>query len=275
MAYVEPNSTVVFIKAPLDPNYENTLRFPPASELGRDAQEWYFLYSDLVQRYTIYDQSYQRKTRNSIKVEGGIGTYRQYNYMAFKNTDFENKWFYAFITDVEYINNITCEVFYRLDVIQTYFFDVQFNQCMIERQHNETDALGDNIIDEGLETGEYIVNTSSRKNFTPVIVVAVTEEWDSTNNKFVPVDGYAYTGINDSWYYSGTKYVIFNPSTLACYDQTITLDLNDFIQLYTEKNKINAILSIFIGASEIFVATTQGWTTMLIVYKATLPKIIN
>lgn len=43
------------------------------------------------------------------------------NYLAFQNTSFGSKWFYAFITSVEYVNNITSEITFEIDVLQTYF----------------------------------------------------------------------------------------------------------------------------------------------------------
>ena len=47
------------------------------------------------------------------------------NYLAFQNASFGGKWFYAFIDSVEYVNNVTSEVTYTIDVMQTWHFQYQ------------------------------------------------------------------------------------------------------------------------------------------------------
>lgn len=250
MAYVEPNGDIYLIRCDLDPSYENTYRWA-AENTAADRDYFFIEDTHSVERLHLTDYSYIRKLRNVIKVELGIGTVSTYNYMAFRNTDFMGKWFYAFITDVEYVNNNTSQIYFELDVIQTYYTNAVFNDCLIERQHSETDGIGDNLIDEGLETGEYVISgTPNKQDFRPVVVVAYTEEWDAAQNppKFMPVVGHLDDGINDASYYTACKYEVFNV-TLNASEVT---RLNTFIEKYTEKNKINAILSIFIGAGEIF-----------------------
>lgn len=255
MAYVEPNGDIYLIRCDLDPSYENTYRW--AAENTLLDQYNFFIEGNEVERLHLTDYSYIRKLRNVIKVELGIGTVSTYNYMAFRNTDFTGKWFYAFITNVEYVNNNTSEIHFELDVIQTYYTNVVFNDCLIERQHSTTDNIGDNLVPENLEIGEYVVTgTPQRVDFTPVAVVAVTEEWDISQNppKFMPVAGHREDGINNAYYYTACKYEVF--------DLTLPADitnLNNFLDKYTEKNKINAILSIFIGAREVF-GTPAGFT---------------
>lgn len=154
MAYVIPNSTVILLKnISLTPTYENTVDYENA-----DAQ-----YADMyAHRLAIWDRcTYvgKNKQQGTIRLESTQGLLmQQATYMMFKNTSYENKWFYAFVTDVTWVNNVTWEVSFILDVMQTYYFDFTYEKCFIERQHSVTDKVGDNIIDEGLETGEYIAN---------------------------------------------------------------------------------------------------------------------
>jgi hypothetical protein len=89
------------------------------------------------------------------------------NYMRFKNTNFENKWFYAFIDSIEYINNNCVELFYHLDVIQTWICDWSFNQCMIERCHTPTDAIGQFTYPENVEHGPYVDKQPLTYEYTP------------------------------------------------------------------------------------------------------------
>ena len=78
------------------------------------------------------------------------------NYLCFRNINFGSKWFYAFIDKIEYINNATSEIYYSIDLIQTWMFDYSLEQCFVEREHTITDEIGDNIVDEKLDTGEYV-----------------------------------------------------------------------------------------------------------------------
>lgn len=252
MAYIEPNSTIILLGGvPFDPTYENTMFFDDPE----DQYEYFVEDSNGLTRITLSAYSYARKSRGSIKVEKPISDLYGVNYMMYKNTSFENKWFFAFVTSVEYINNVTTLVNFDIDVIQSWLFDIDFNECWIERQHSETDAVGDNIIDEGLETGEYVYSGEQVYDYpiSPVAVAAVTEEWDSTQDKFVPVIGSVQSGKNGSQYFTGCIFKVYDifsstPATATTERARLAAD----IEKYTEKNKINAIVSLFIGPGEVF-----------------------
>lgn len=166
MSYVEPNSIVKIYTTdisgapvPFDPNMENTVLFVSA--------EQQYNYLEAFRPITLTKNSYTRVTRGVIKIgfenditsevykDKIIAAVYNANYMAFKNTSFENKWFYAFIDSAEYLNNNTVTIVYHIDPIQTYMFDWSFNQCLIEREHTVTDNFGEHTLPEGLETGEY------------------------------------------------------------------------------------------------------------------------
>ena len=156
MAYIEPNTDLVLCEnVPLDPTYEHTWWFP-ATAAGPGIQY------DKVNSYSrdslrLNSYSYQRKDVGVIKVERPISDVVRCNYMAYRNSSFENKWFYAFIDKVEYINNKTSAIYFTIDVLMTWYFDYEFDYCWVERQHARTDVPGDNIIPENLETGDYVI----------------------------------------------------------------------------------------------------------------------
>lgn len=154
MAYVVPNSTVVLLKnISLTPTYENTVDYDNATAQYND------MYAHKLAQWDRCTYVGKNKQQGTIRLESTQGLLmQQATYMMFKNTNYENKWFYAFVTDVTWVNNVTWEVSFILDVMQTYYFDYTYEKCFIERQHSVTDKVGDNIIDEGLETGEYIAN---------------------------------------------------------------------------------------------------------------------
>lgn len=228
MAYITPNSTVRFHQnIPLDNTYDHTLYFSSLSE-----QETYFSYrnqSDPTQsrvKYQIDNYTYQRHTRDSIRVGLPIENIVNCSYMSFKNTSFENKWFYAFITDMEYVNNNTTIVYYEIDVMQTYVInDVTFEQCYIERQHTETDNIGENTQPEPIGACEYVysnavgygVDASYIQNGRDVrydtmsIVVACTFDGEPSQSPYVDyteiaLQNYEYyrsTLNGSSWSHSG------------------------------------------------------------------------
>lgn len=133
---------------PCDPDYEHTLYWP-----NKEGQHAYFL---TKAKYRVDNMSYQRAKRGRVRVQYKVEDLYDCNYIAFQNSSFGNKWFYAFIDDVTYVNNITSEISYTIDVIQTWITEMDLQQCFVEREHSVTDGIGDNITGENLPTGEYI-----------------------------------------------------------------------------------------------------------------------
>ena len=100
------------------------------------------------------------------------------NYLMFQNTNFGNKWFYAFINSVEYINNDVAEIQFEIDDIQTWFFDFDFNSTYVLRQHSYTDIIGENILPEPVMIGEYWHDSSSWESLISrdfIYIVAVCD----------------------------------------------------------------------------------------------------
>lgn len=175
MSYVTPNSTVeIFKNIPWDNTYEHTLYF--ASSQSHPASYYQnLLFSALrttvqlqnkyqVKQFNSY--SYQRKSKDSIKIGVAPDTIYDYNYMRFKNTSHGNKWFYAFITDVEYVNENTALVHYEIDVIQTYIDEMILKQSYVEREHSRTDHIGENLEDEPVSFSDmYAIKVDAPYNF--------------------------------------------------------------------------------------------------------------
>ena len=153
--YIQPNTDVRLLRnAKPDPDYTNTLTFANAS-----AQSSYF---QGLTKYTFSAQTYQRVNKKVIRVNRKADDLYDVNYMMFKNSAYGSKWFYAFVTKIEYINDVTSEVHYSIDVMQTWYFDWFPNECFVEREHSATDEIGDNILPEPIETGEIIMNSYER-----------------------------------------------------------------------------------------------------------------
>lgn len=154
MPLIMPNTDIVLCKnVPLDASYDHTVTFA-----SQAAQLAYF-YSKAYK--IIHENSYQRAMKNRLRIECTMEEAVQCNYLYFKNTSFENKTFFAFITGWSYINNVTTEITYELDVFQSFWFDINIKASFVEREHSLTDVVGANTVPETLEQGEYILDGMS------------------------------------------------------------------------------------------------------------------
>lgn len=148
MAWIYPNSTIHLLEnIPLTNAYIHTVDYSDRSAQLQD----FLSYSVL----SLDNYTYIRN--NSIKIEGQIKNLYAVNYLLFKNTNFENKWFYAFVTNVEYLNNETCIITYEIDIMQTYLFDFMAMPSYVERETVTHDDLFASLTDEEIEVGEYMM----------------------------------------------------------------------------------------------------------------------
>ena len=120
---------------------------------NRSAQTTYFA-SKLS--FTVTNCSYQRADIGKVKIDKAYKYVYDCDYLSFKNTSYENKTFYAFITGVEYIDDNTTIVYYVIDNVQTWLLDCTLPACYIERQHSTTDNFGDNMLLDPIDCGEYV-----------------------------------------------------------------------------------------------------------------------
>lgn len=150
MSTIVPNGQIRFLtQIPIDSNYENSLDFLTELE-----QRTYFL--NQVPVHTMFNAT--RVRDGVIAVNAPSDTLLSANYLMFQNTNFSNKWFYAFITNIEYVNNSMSHVYYQIDDIQTWMFDVTLSQCFVEREHTETDGMFEHLVDENISVSEYVNN---------------------------------------------------------------------------------------------------------------------
>ena len=148
--YIQPNTSVwVFKDVPFDEHYEHTRDF------SNKAQQWSYLLDNYLKYYWIKN-TYQRASRNSIKVEKKYDDLYDCNYMAFTNINYGDKVFYCFIKEVKYINDNVTEIVYEIDPLQTWMFDYALGSCFVEREHAPDDAIGANLVPENLDCGDYI-----------------------------------------------------------------------------------------------------------------------
>lgn len=78
------------------------------------------------------------------------------NYIAFQNSDYSNKWFFAWIDDVIYKGDKNTEITFTIDAWSTWFDKWQKKTCFINRQHVNDDTIGLHTIPENLDVGEVV-----------------------------------------------------------------------------------------------------------------------
>ena len=143
-----PQSTIYICSGVrLDARYEHSIYFASA-----EAQQEYFA-GKVVKTFPAY--SYLRKSW-PLQVEATMEQAKTWSYLYFRNGT--GKYYYYFITNVEYRNENMVELTLELDVLQTYLFNFTLLPSFIERQHTVTDRIGEHTVEEGLEVGELTSN---------------------------------------------------------------------------------------------------------------------
>lgn len=187
---IAPQTEIRLVKVPLSISNKNQITFA-----NKEAQYNYF---NSLPHLTMDGCTYQRKD-NRIYFDGKFDDLIQYNYVMYQNEGFSNKWFYAFITDMSYVNTEVTSIEIATDVFQTWQFDIIYKESFIEREMLATseDTPGANLLPETLETGEYKVGgTAEFDNLEPVWCLAYLG--DTILGNAVGNGGYIANGMAQS-----------------------------------------------------------------------------
>lgn len=243
MAYIVPNSTIELCNVP---NYTPDLSDAPLFSTMQDQYTWFHKYT----WKTFTAQSYVRKASNTLRVECQPAEMRQMmstNYMLFRNNSYETKWFYAFVTSVDYVNDHTMNVFFTVDPVQTWFTldQASLGESFVAREHVDNDAIGTNLEPEPVQTGEMIYSYGRMNHLSAsydeiCIIMAVTQ----------PVSGSNTTGrvINGS--YSGC--------TLYAFTMGEATNISTLISSYAAAGKSDAIVGMWIAPKGALINTNFG-----------------
>jgi hypothetical protein len=175
---------------PFSNDYKHTRWFDDVT-----SQTNYFLGKNVV--HSVSQQNFQRiEGKNFISVSKSIDELWSTNYLMFQNATYNSKWFYGFVTKLEYIQKNTTYVHFEIDVFQTWKFEMNVKPSFVIREHctlwNSTNGEPIvNTVDEGLNYGtEY--DTTSIINFQPndgykwLVIVAKTLMHDGATKKINP-----------------------------------------------------------------------------------------
>ena len=195
----------------LDSRYLHSIYF------ANQASQVSYFAGKVVKTFSAY--SYIRKTW-PLKVQATMEQAKTWNYLYFRNGT--GKYYFYFINNIEYINDSTVELSLEIDVLQTYLFDWEMLPCFVERQHTETDEIGQHTVEEGLDVGDLICNGT--QNIDPgklaIMVMCTTNPNATTAAEAVNALPYMYNRV-----FSGVKIWAVNPDRWALWgNQMDTLD---------------------------------------------------
>lgn len=215
MADYVPSTKVQLMKnVPLDDTYTDTRWFDSA------ANQHLFFFNKVFKTYT--NLTYQR-VNNSVAQPRGPLTCRVpdladnlygCNYMMFQNENFGEKWFYAFIKQINYINPNNTEIVYEIDAMQTWMFELKIQPSYVLREHASAaeDVAFANLVPEPVGVSTWCEDGGNHYRLdlaslgiaeSPQIVMA-----------FIPSDILstivAGTGAKYSGIYSGAAYYDFD-----------------------------------------------------------------
>lgn len=228
--YIEPNTNIRILKnVPLDNTYKHTITFASSH-----AQSDYFKSKT---KHTLSNLTYQRVKRGYARVNIKAESLYDCNYMMFQNSSFGTKWFYAFITSVEYVNNEVSEIQFEIDVMQTWKFDYELRECFVVREHANSDEIGENLVPENLELGEYVSAGMEASDYLKDYSLIILATFDKDMND---ATGTLYGGI-----YGG---LCFNEFPLRYSD--VSVDENGDMVVGSDLEAINSFIDRVVGAAK-------------------------
>lgn len=188
--YIVPDSEVYMLSGvPLSTQQKHTIYFS-----DKKTQADYFI-SKAKKHFAKV--TYNRVNKGKCRLQATADSLYDCNYMMFQNSAFSTRWFYAFVTGIEYINNVTAEITFQIDVLQTYWFDIERKECFVEREHSVSDKIGEHILPENVECGEYVYNDDAQ-------LIGLGSLSTCTMVLLATTGGYLYDGV-----YSGYKIKAF------------------------------------------------------------------
>ena len=191
MAIITPQTDIYLLKSPLTLSNKHQITFSDET-----AQHDYF---NSLPKIGLNDGSYMRKD-GVLRYPSHIDNIIEYNYCMYRNDNYSNKWFYAYIVNMVYVNDNMTNIILKTDVYQTWQFNLTWKQSFIEREmlSSSDDIAGANLLPESLETGEYQIDgTAEIQDLEPWYIVAYAEDTygHKYNGIFSGIQFYGYSDI--------------------------------------------------------------------------------
>ena len=179
---------------------------------------------------------------NKISLPCSYQTALSSNYIYFNNRNYYNKGFFAWITNVEYINDGCTEITYEIDTWSTWYDSLQFLRCFVNREMVTDDTIGEHTIPEDLDTGEMIAESVRVQDMSSQCYIAILSNYKPAIN-----GSYTFSGI--SMYNGGifgSGLLIFPLASATDFDS-----LNSFFKRADVDSKTENIKDMFFVPYEV------------------------
>lgn len=233
---------------PFSNDYKNTRWFDTKA-----SQENYFTSKPVV--HTMRQANFQRiDGYHYVAVNENIDDLWGTNYLMFQNAQYNNKWFYAFVTKLEYVQKNTTKVYFQIDVFQTWKFDMNFKPSFVVREHcklwNADGSPVINTIDEGLNYGVeydtvYAKHFELNEGYRWLVMVTKTPVHTEGEKGIDP----SYIGVPQPLSYYAVPFKGNKTPTilLGSNDYAVTQPTRILKELYTNEKATNNIVSLFVS----------------------------
>jgi len=172
-----PRGTVYLVDTPLSNDNEHQIKFSNTTE-----QQSYF---NSLPNGIVRDYNYIRH-ENTMEITVNYYDAIKYNYLIYQNTIVNGKWFYYFIESFEFVNDNVTRLILKIDVWQTWQFELDFQKSFIERRTHSLDGM--NTLADTPSPGELIEYKSTSTNFNGAYFVFcnsdVTKIENSTSSAY-------------------------------------------------------------------------------------------
>lgn len=235
MDFIPTTNLKILRNVPLDSTYKDTLTFESKTDQ--------YLYFAGKAKVSFDDFTFQR-LNSSVRVPTDPNSLYDCNYIMFQNENFGDKWFYAFIKEVNYMNPNVSEIVFEIDVMQTWYFSFNIKPCFVEREHVNNDNLFQNLVPENLEYGDNILTYSEMYDYKELVIVMA----------FLPLPNSEVTGSMRDGVYTGVDYLFY---------ETTPEDvgrLNTMIASFSDVGQMDNILSIFMLPKEFITGTPKTFS---------------
>lgn len=254
---VRESKVIIAENIKLDNTYKNVLSYNQTQMLN-------LVTTNAVATGNNY--SFIREFENKIQVKIKYSQICNANYIAFQNKDYNNRWFFAFIKDVQYVGEDCTNIIFETDVWSTFYSSLTINDCFVEREHVNDDTIGLHTVPENIDTGDMVCESATTDG---AISSDLLDYWVGMFCDWLPLDsgtlapyqknGKQYSGITVyNKNVGGHALLLFRlkqrSGEVGDWDTHVPdlTDLKDFIETTNADGHIEDIKDIFILPNGLF-----------------------
>lgn len=207
------------------------------------------------------------------------------NYVFYQNSNYKERWFGGFITDVKYINDGTVWVYFDEDIYQNWFPYITIDSGFIERETVDDDTIGKHVLPESVGSDNYVTMTKNihynwnttvgSPTLCPIIISSEPPK-SSVSLGVKAVGGIAYVSEPSEWFVEVTCPSIQNGFPVNMFMTICKEPANYWLNQVADLDVVNPATSTKFSQATVTAAfnylasTTQGVIGIYLVPKAML-----